>query len=88
MVSSHAGIFEVSVPAGSAAGPEEGGPVALIRKTVSLIVLTATTFAAQAAPNLLIIFSGSTPPVAQMVASGKFGTVTTFNAASGTPTPG
>jgi len=60
--------------------------VALIRKTVFLIVLTATTFAAQAAPSLLIIYSGSTPPTTQMMASGKFSAVTSFDAGAGTPT--
>jgi hypothetical protein len=71
---------------------KKGGFMAMIRNIVyrgmAVVALGAISAVAQAAPNLLIIFSGSTPPTAQMVASGKFGSVTTFDAGAGTPTLG
>jgi hypothetical protein len=58
----------------------------IVFRGMAVAALAAISAAAHAAPNLLIIFSGSTPPTAQMVASGRFGSVTTFDAGSSTPT--
>jgi hypothetical protein len=50
------------------------------------MLLFAAGAAAQGLPRLLIIYCGSTPPTTQMVASGKFSSVSSFDACSGTPT--
>jgi hypothetical protein len=50
-------------------------------------MLLATAGAvAQGLPKLLIVHADSSPPTAEMTASGKFASVATFNANSGTPT--
>jgi hypothetical protein len=50
------------------------------------MLAAAASAAAQGLPKLVIIFAGSTPPTAEMTASGKFASVDTIDAASATPT--
>jgi len=57
----------------------------LIRAVVLGGALLFTAAAAQALPRLLIVASDSSPPTAQMTASGQFESVAVFDAESGTP---
>lgn len=50
------------------------------------MLLTAVLVSAQGLPKLLIVHADTLPPTAQMTASGKFSTVSTFDAVAGTPT--
>lgn len=50
------------------------------------MLMAAASAMAQGLPKLLIIYAGSVPPTSEMLASGKFASVDSFDADAGTPT--
>src|SRR5271167_925766 len=70
----------------AAVWPKKGGVLQTIRGLGRGVAVTVALLfcvgSATAAPTLLIIYSGLAPPTAQMMASGLFSTIDTFDASA------